>query len=100
MLCLFADSSADKGVHRSIGSHISKVRSLELDVSSWPEEQVVFFEAVGNKRLNAVLESLLDPHEKVSNASGLSSVIASVFLYDWGSVWQYLCSLFHFVLLL
>jgi hypothetical protein len=45
------------GVHRSLGVHVSKVRSLVLD--SWDEESVQFMESHGNARLNSYYEAKL-----------------------------------------
>uniref|UniRef100_A0A7E4VV04 Centaurin-gamma-1A n=1 Tax=Panagrellus redivivus TaxID=6233 RepID=A0A7E4VV04_PANRE len=42
------------GIHRNLGSHISKVRSLELD--SWPVEYVAVLRAVGNELANRIFE--------------------------------------------
>ncbi|EFO18325.1 hypothetical protein LOAG_10171 [Loa loa] len=42
------------GIHRNLGSHISKVRSLDLD--DWPMEYLNVMEAIGNKKANAVWE--------------------------------------------
>uniref|UniRef100_A0A915PJ78 Centaurin-gamma-1A n=1 Tax=Setaria digitata TaxID=48799 RepID=A0A915PJ78_9BILA len=42
------------GIHRNLGSHISKVRSLDLD--DWPVEYLNVMEAIGNKKANAVWE--------------------------------------------
>ena len=43
------------GVHRSLGSHISKVRSMQLDV--WTDELVKVIELAGNARARKVWES-------------------------------------------
>ena len=40
------------GIHRSLGVHISFVRSVNLD--SWTEAQVEFMEKWGNTRCNAL----------------------------------------------
>eukprot|EP00026_Physarum_polycephalum_P002903 Phypoly_transcript_02912.p1 GENE.Phypoly_transcript_02912~~Phypoly_transcript_02912.p1 ORF type:complete len:772 (-),score=150.69 Phypoly_transcript_02912:83-2398(-) len=42
------------GVHRSLGTHISKVRSLTLD--KWAPESLLFMRTVGNQRFNEVFE--------------------------------------------
>ena len=54
------------GVHRKIGSHLSKVRSLTLDVID--EELVQLMQAIGNVKANSLLESSLD-RRKPTNAS-------------------------------
>jgi len=43
------------GRHRSLGTHISKVRSIELD--DWSDEQIRAMGAVGNSRSNAFFEA-------------------------------------------
>jgi hypothetical protein len=43
------------GIHRSLGSHVSKVRSLTMD--SLREETVTFMKAMGNKNVNDIFES-------------------------------------------
>lgn len=45
------------GVHRSLGSHISKVRSFELD--HWDTKLVVLAESISNSTANAELEATL-----------------------------------------
>ncbi|VVC43481.1 PH domain-like,Small GTPase superfamily,Pleckstrin homology domain,Arf GTPase [Cinara cedri] len=43
------------GVHRNLGSHISKVRSLDLD--GWPPSHLKVMMAIGNDLANSVWES-------------------------------------------
>lgn len=45
------------GIHRSLGVHISKVRSLSLD--SWTAELLELLCAIGNDRFNAIYEGAL-----------------------------------------
>ncbi|KAK8618371.1 hypothetical protein V6N13_132365 [Hibiscus sabdariffa] len=47
------------GVHRSLGVHISKVRSATLD--TWLPEQVSFIQSMGNEKSNAYWEAELPP---------------------------------------
>ncbi|WOL06003.1 ADP-ribosylation factor GTPase-activating protein AGD4 [Canna indica] len=47
------------GVHRNLGVHISKVRSLTLDVKVWEPAVVDLFCALGNTYCNSVWEELL-----------------------------------------
>lgn len=42
------------GIHRGLGTHVSKVRSLVLDTSSWTEQLVGVMLAIGNKNSNKV----------------------------------------------
>ncbi|XP_010555882.1 PREDICTED: ADP-ribosylation factor GTPase-activating protein AGD3-like isoform X2 [Tarenaya hassleriana] len=48
------------GVHRNLGVHISKVRSLTLDVRVWEPSVISLFQAIGNTFANSVWEELLD----------------------------------------
>ncbi|ETO30500.1 hypothetical protein RFI_06620 [Reticulomyxa filosa] len=49
------------GIHRAMGTHISKIRSFRLDTNAWTDEVVRTFEKVGgNEKVNArVWEALL-----------------------------------------
>ena len=47
------------GIHRSLGVHISKVRSISLD--TWLPEQVAFVQRKGNARANQYWEAELPP---------------------------------------
>lgn len=42
------------GVHRGLGTHISKVRSLTLDVSSWTDELIEVVQGIGNTVSNSI----------------------------------------------
>ncbi|XP_075503732.1 putative ADP-ribosylation factor GTPase-activating protein AGD15 isoform X3 [Primulina tabacum] len=48
------------GIHRSLGVHISKVRSTTLD--TWLPEQVVFMQMIGNEKSNNYWEAELPPN--------------------------------------
>ncbi|XAR50385.1 hypothetical protein NMG60_11004690 [Bertholletia excelsa] len=48
------------GVHRNLGVHISKVRSLALDVKVWEPSVINLFQSLGNAFGNSVWEGLLD----------------------------------------
>ncbi|KAG6584295.1 putative ADP-ribosylation factor GTPase-activating protein AGD15, partial [Cucurbita argyrosperma subsp. sororia] len=48
------------GIHRSLGVHISKVRSTTLD--TWLPEQVAFMQSMGNERSNCYWEAELPPN--------------------------------------
>ncbi|KAL4794146.1 hypothetical protein BDV19DRAFT_365257 [Aspergillus venezuelensis] len=52
------------GIHRSLGTHISKVRSLTLDVHSFSNDIVEILLQVGNRVSNMVWEALLDQSQK------------------------------------
>lgn len=45
------------GIHRSLGVHISKVRSVTLD--TWLPDQVAFMQSMGNEKANAYWEAEL-----------------------------------------
>ncbi|OAY42537.1 ADP-ribosylation factor GTPase-activating protein AGD3 isoform X2 [Manihot esculenta] len=47
------------GVHRNLGVHISKVRSLTLDVKVWEPSIISLFQSLGNAFANSVWEELL-----------------------------------------
>ncbi|XP_048139871.1 ADP-ribosylation factor GTPase-activating protein AGD2-like isoform X2 [Rhodamnia argentea] len=47
------------GVHRNLGVHISKVRSLTLDVKVWETSVLDLFRALGNSYCNSIWEGLL-----------------------------------------
>lgn len=54
------------GIHRSLGVHISKVRSATLD--TWLPEQVAFIQSMGNEKANSYWEAELPPnYSRVGN---------------------------------
>ncbi|KAF5205478.1 Adp-ribosylation factor gtpase-activating protein, partial [Thalictrum thalictroides] len=48
------------GVHRNLGVHISKVRSLTLDVKVWEPSVITLFQSLGNTYANSIWEELLN----------------------------------------
>jgi hypothetical protein len=52
------------GVHRSLGVHISKVRSIQLDESVWKKEIYEYMAERGNHRANCYWECNAFPFEK------------------------------------
>ncbi|XP_020573256.1 ADP-ribosylation factor GTPase-activating protein AGD4-like isoform X3 [Phalaenopsis equestris] len=52
------------GIHRNFGVHISKVRSLTLDVKVWEPVIMDLFQALGNSYCNSVWEEALFLHDK------------------------------------
>jgi Arf-GAP/SH3 domain/ANK repeat/PH domain-containing protein len=54
------------GIHRSLGTHISKVRSLTLDINSFTTDIVELLLLVGNRVSNMVWEARLDQSTKPS----------------------------------
>ncbi|BGP36366.1 hypothetical protein JCM10449v2_000267 [Rhodotorula kratochvilovae] len=64
------------GAHRSLGTHVSKVRSVELD--DWSDEQLERMERVGNARSNAYFEARLPE----GTVEGLTDATATSFIKD------------------
>lgn len=52
------------GIHRSLGTHISKVRSLTLDNQSFTDDVVELLMQVGNRISNMIWEAKLEPRTK------------------------------------
>ncbi|KAL9651635.1 hypothetical protein ABK040_001580 [Willaertia magna] len=52
------------GLHRKLGTHISKVRSVGLD--SWTEDQAKMMQLFGNSKANAIFEANLDKEKPTS----------------------------------
>ncbi|XP_025200096.1 stromal membrane-associated protein 1 [Melanaphis sacchari] len=64
------------GIHRNLGVHISKVKSVNLD--SWTPEQVVNLQQMGNSRARAVYEANLpDNFRRPQTDSALEAFIRS-----------------------
>ncbi|CAA2954880.1 ADP-ribosylation factor GTPase-activating AGD4 [Olea europaea subsp. europaea] len=47
------------GIHRNLGVHISKVRSVTLDVKVWEPTVLGLFQTLGNEYCNSIWEELL-----------------------------------------
>ena len=52
------------GLHRSLGTHISKVRSLTLDVTSFTPDLVELLCQVGNRMANSIWEAKVDAAQR------------------------------------
>ncbi|KAM0835111.1 hypothetical protein ACQ4PT_063147 [Festuca glaucescens] len=52
------------GAHRNLGVHISKVRSLRLDVKVWEPVIIDLFRALGNDYNNSIWEALLPKEDQ------------------------------------
>ncbi|NXA43492.1 AGAP3 protein, partial [Eudromia elegans] len=50
------------GIHRNLGTHLSRVRSLDLD--DWPSELLMVMTAIGNALANAVWEGTMEGYPK------------------------------------
>ncbi|XP_010444033.1 PREDICTED: ADP-ribosylation factor GTPase-activating protein AGD1 isoform X1 [Camelina sativa] len=57
------------GIHRNLGVHISKVRSLTLDVKVWEPSVLTLFQSLGNVYVNSVWEEQLNSESRSSSAS-------------------------------
>ncbi|KAK8537380.1 hypothetical protein V6N13_042309 [Hibiscus sabdariffa] len=63
------------GVHRNLGVHISKVRSLTLDVKVWESSIVELFRSLGNAYCNYVWEGSLLQNERADESNALGTSI-------------------------
>ncbi|KAK8507980.1 hypothetical protein V6N13_055446 [Hibiscus sabdariffa] len=63
------------GVHRNLGVHISKVRSLTLDVKVWEPSVVELFRLLGNTYCNSIWEGSLLKNESVDESNPSSTSI-------------------------
>ncbi|XP_033856615.2 arf-GAP with GTPase, ANK repeat and PH domain-containing protein 3-like isoform X2 [Acipenser ruthenus] len=55
------------GIHRNLGTHLSRVRSLDLD--DWPVELSMVMMAIGNALANSVWEALVEGYTKPTSDS-------------------------------
>lgn len=56
------------GIHRSLGVHVSKVKSLQLD--KWEPESIEVMLKLGNIKTNKIYEAKLDGNsERLNNSS-------------------------------
>ncbi|XP_035025498.1 arf-GAP with GTPase, ANK repeat and PH domain-containing protein 3 isoform X2 [Hippoglossus stenolepis] len=55
------------GIHRNLGTHLSRVRSLDLD--DWPVELSMVMTAIGNAMANSVWEGALEGYNKPGSDS-------------------------------
>ncbi|XP_058184026.1 ADP-ribosylation factor GTPase-activating protein AGD2-like isoform X2 [Rhododendron vialii] len=63
------------GVHRNLGVHISKVRSITLDVKVWEPTILDLFRILGNAYCNSIWEELLLPE---NDRTGESNAFLSI----------------------
>ncbi|KAH6606571.1 hypothetical protein Trco_005724 [Trichoderma cornu-damae] len=54
------------GIHRSLGTHISKIRSLTLDIKSFTLDIVEMLLLIGNRVSNMIWEAKLDQSQKLA----------------------------------
>ncbi|EOD10306.1 hypothetical protein EMIHUDRAFT_631957 [Emiliania huxleyi CCMP1516] len=57
------------GVHRRLGTHLSKVRSLELDTRQWSATQLALMVALGNQRVNRCYYARPPPCDEAIDAT-------------------------------
>ncbi|KAF7722213.1 hypothetical protein EC973_003533 [Apophysomyces ossiformis] len=62
------------GIHRSLGTHISKVRSLTLDSASYTADIVELLRSIGNARSNAIWDTKEGEDNKKPSASDTRDV--------------------------
>ncbi|XP_048580641.1 arf-GAP with coiled-coil, ANK repeat and PH domain-containing protein 2 isoform X2 [Nematostella vectensis] len=71
------------GIHRSLGVHVSKVRSLTLD--AWEPEHLKLMSELGNSLINSIYEAkIAGDHKKInhlSNRSDREAWIKSKYIY-------------------
>lgn len=60
------------GIHRKLGVHVSKIRSLTLDTRVWDEHMVSLFKVLGNDVVNSIWEANLDQSLKPQPSSPAS----------------------------
>ena len=53
------------GIHRQLGTHISKVRSTTLD--TWDKELLQYMKSLGNSKINSLFEDTLPENVKPNN---------------------------------
>ncbi|TVU29118.1 hypothetical protein EJB05_20668 [Eragrostis curvula] len=58
------------GAHRNLGVHVSKVRSLRLDVKVWEPVIMDLFHGIGNDFANSIWEALLPKDEGTEESNG------------------------------
>ena len=66
------------GIHRSLGTHISKIRSLTLDTLSFTNDIVELLLQIGNRVSNMVWEAKLDPASKLQPHSTRDQRLQSI----------------------
>jgi hypothetical protein len=58
------------GLHRSLGTHITKIRSLILDVITFTPDLVSVIEGMGNRRANIIWEAAMDENKGYVESTG------------------------------
>lgn len=52
------------GIHRSLGTHVSKIRSLTLDSTSYTPDIIELLKSVGNAKSNIIWDPRIDTAPK------------------------------------
>ncbi|CAG8732712.1 10383_t:CDS:2, partial [Funneliformis mosseae] len=69
------------GIHRSLGVHVSKVKSLQLD--KWEPESIEVMLKLGNLKANQIYEAkLVDDDERLANSSSWERADREKFIID------------------
>ncbi|PKC68615.1 ArfGap-domain-containing protein [Rhizophagus irregularis] len=69
------------GIHRSLGVHVSKVKSLQLD--KWEPESIEVMLKLGNIKTNKIYEAKLDDNsERLNNSSSWERADREKFIID------------------
>jgi len=61
------------GIHRSLGTHISKVKSCNLDV--WQEDQIEFMKSMGNNKAKEIWEAKVPPNYKRHSSASSQAIV-------------------------
>ncbi|XP_040287733.1 arf-GAP with GTPase, ANK repeat and PH domain-containing protein 3 isoform X2 [Bufo bufo] len=74
------------GIHRNLGTHLSRVRSLDLD--DWPVELTMVMMAIGNSLANAVWEHCTEGYTKPSLESSSIPLMSRVVTHGGCHRWR------------
>lgn len=77
-LSLFVFSAACSGIHRSLGVHLSKVRSLTLDNKIYQEDLQSWICEMGNERANEIWEAVRTHTQYINTTMGGNDTIFMV----------------------
>ena len=70
------------GLHRQMGTHISKVRSLKLDSKCWEGALLAHMCSIGNTAFNAVWEANLPPDTVLPSYCPENSAVREAYIYS------------------
>ncbi|GAN08876.1 csx2 protein [Mucor ambiguus] len=65
------------GIHRSLGTHISKIRSLTLDSTSYTPDIVELLKSIGNARSNAIWDARFEKTPSASSSAAATTTTAA-----------------------